>query len=229
MKKKGITILLAIMLMAASTNISYGATYKANNLYGSLNSFFKIYSTYIHKYLQNGGQQNNSQQNSNPQDNSQQDNKPQNNNQQSSNQQQEKPQNPNSGNQGNIQTGKAAEVLNLVNKERNKVGLPSLKLDSQLNNLAQMKAEDMAKKGYLSHNSPTYGSAFDMMKEYGVSYKTAGENIAKGQKSSDSVMRAWMNSSGHRANILNSGYTRLGVGYATDAKGNTYWVQMFVG
>lgn len=202
MKKKGITILLAIMLMAASTNISYGATYKAGDLYGSLSSFFKVYSTYIHKYLQSDSQQNGGQQNNKPQDDNQQ-----------------------AGNEA----GKAAEVLNLVNKERNKVGLPSLKLDSQLNNLARLKAEDMAKKGYFSHNSPTYGSAFDMMHEYGVSYKTAGENIAKGQKSSESVMRAWMNSSGHRANILGSGYTRLGVGYATDSKGNTYWVQMFVG
>ncbi len=229
MKKKGITILLAIMLMAASTNISYGATYKAGDLYGSLSSFFKVYSTYIHKYLQSDSQQNGGQQNNKPQDNNQQDNGQQNNKPQDSNQQQDKPQNPSSGNQVGNQAGKAAEVLNLVNKERNKVGLPSLKLDSQLNNLARLKAEDMAKKGYFSHNSPTYGSAFDMMHEYGVSYKTAGENIAKGQKSSESVMRAWMNSSGHRANILGSGYTRLGVGYATDSKGNTYWVQMFVG
>ena len=87
----------------------------------------------------------------------------------------------------------------------------------------------MAKNRYFSHNSPTYGSAFDMMNNYGISYRAAGENIAKGQKSAQSVMNGWMNSSGHRANILKSNYTQLGVGYALDSNGNTYWVQMFIG
>ena len=86
----------------------------------------------------------------------------------------------------------------------------------------------MAKNGYFSHNSPTYGSAFDMMKKYGISYISAGENIAKGQKSAESVMKAWMASSGHKANILKKEYKELGVGYAVDKKGNTYWVQMFI-
>ena len=95
--------------------------------------------------------------------------------------------------------------------------------------LAQMKAEDMAENGYFSHTSPTYGSAFDMMNQYGFSYRTAGENIAKGQKTASSVMSAWMNSQGHRANILGSGYTKLGVGYAVDSGGTAYWVQMFAG
>ena len=89
-----------------------------------------------------------------------------------------------------------------------------------------MKAEDMAKKGYFSHTSPTYGSAFDMMKKYGVSYRTAGENIAKGQKTAESVMKGWMNSSGHRANILNPSYTQIGVGYVANGH---YWTQMFIG
>ncbi len=87
----------------------------------------------------------------------------------------------------------------------------------------------MAKNRYFSHNSPTYGSAFDMMKDYGISYMTAGENIAKGQKSAEAVMNAWMNSQGHRANILRDRYTELGVGYAVDENGTTYWVQMFIG
>ena len=121
------------------------------------------------------------------------------------------------------------QVVSLTNSERNAAGLGSLTLDSQLSKLARMKAEDMAKKGYFSHTSPTYGSAFDMMKKYGVSYRTAGENIAKGQKTAESVMKGWMNSSGHRANILSSAYTHIGVGYAKDSRGNTYWVQMFKG
>ena len=121
------------------------------------------------------------------------------------------------------------QVVSLTNSERKAAGLGSLTLDSQLSKLARMKAEDMAKKGYFSHTSPTYGSAFDMMKKYGVSYRTAGENIAKGQKTAESVMKGWMNSSGHRANILSSAYTHIGVGYAKDSRGNTYWAQMFKG
>ena len=121
------------------------------------------------------------------------------------------------------------QVASLTNSKRKAAGLGSLTLDSQLSKLARMKAEDMAKKGYFSHTSPTYGSAFDMMKKYGVSYRTAGENIAKGQKTPEAVMNGWMNSSGHRANILSSTYTHIGVGYAKDSKGNTYWVQIFKG
>ena len=137
---------------------------------------------------------------------------------------------------GNSQTGTVSsvnsmekQVASLTNSERKAAGLGSLTLDSQLSKLARMKAEDMAKNGYFSHTSPTYGSAFDMMKKYGVSYRTAGENIAKGQKTPEAVMNGWMNSSGHRANILSSAYTHIGVGYAKDSKGNTYWVQIFKG
>lgn len=128
-----------------------------------------------------------------------------------------------------IDSTKERQVLSLVNKERNKLGISTLSADSQLNKLAQMKAEDMARKGYFSHTSPTYGSAFDMMNKYGVSYKTAGENIAKGQKTAQAVMGGWMNSSGHRANILKPEYKRLGVGYAVDTAGTPYWVQIFAG
>lgn len=122
-----------------------------------------------------------------------------------------------------------SQVVTLVNKERASNGLQPVASDSQLAKLAQMKAEDMAKNGYFSHTSPTYGSAFDMMKTYGVSYKTAGENIAKGQKTAEAVMNGWMNSSGHRANILKSDYTKIGVGYAKASDGTTYWVQIFKG
>ena len=125
-------------------------------------------------------------------------------------------------------TSAANEILNLVNKERAANGLSALKLDTALSNVAQAKAQDMYNKKYFSHTSPTYGSPFDMMKSFGISYRTAGENIAKGQKTPAAVMSAWMNSDGHRKNILGSGYTKLGVGYV-NAGGTTYWVQMFVG
>ena len=118
------------------------------------------------------------------------------------------------------------EVVRLVNVERNKQGLKSLTGDWQLSRVARYKSQDMKDKGYFSHTSPTYGSPFEMMKSFGISYRTAGENIAKGQRTPAEVVKAWMNSSGHRANILNRSFTKIGVGYVKD--GN-YWTQMFIG
>ena len=86
----------------------------------------------------------------------------------------------------------------------------------------------MIDKNYFDHNSPTYGSPFDMMKKFGISYIAAGENIAYGQKTPSEVMNAWMNSSGHRANILNANFTEIGVGMVKKADGTPYWVQMFI-
>jgi len=120
------------------------------------------------------------------------------------------------------------QVVDLVNKERAAAGLPALKVNTKLSAVAEKKAEDMRDKNYFSHTSPTYGSPFDMMRQFGVSYSTAGENIAKGQRTPAAVMDGWMNSPGHRANILNSSYTEIGVGYVTDSNGNTYWVQQFI-
>ena len=125
------------------------------------------------------------------------------------------------------QSSMTSQVVSLVNTERAKQGLTALKSDSKLAELAQKKAEDMAKSQYFSHTSPTYGSAFDMLKAAGYTYKTAGENIAMGQKSAASVMDGWMNSSGHRANILNTAYEKIGVGYAVSQNGTPYWVQIF--
>lgn len=119
-----------------------------------------------------------------------------------------------------------SEVVRLVNIEREKNGLAPLKASSQLSNVARMKSQDMATKNYFSHTSPTYGSPFDMMKQFGISYKTAGENIAKGYLSPASVMNGWMNSSGHRANILNSSFGTIGVG-AYKVGSTIYWTQMF--
>ena len=118
------------------------------------------------------------------------------------------------------------EVVRLVNIERGKQGLKPLASDWQLSRVARYKSQDMRDKGYFSHTSPTYGSPFEMMKSFGISYRTAGENIARGQKTPSEVVNAWMNSSGHRANILNSSFTKIGVGYVKD--GN-YWTQMFIG
>lgn len=118
-----------------------------------------------------------------------------------------------------------AEVVRLVNVERAKVGLPALKNDWELARVAEHKSQDMATKKYFDHTSPTYGSPFTMLKNYGISYRSAGENIAQGQRSAAEVVNAWMNSSGHRANILNKNYTHIGVGYVSN--GN-YWTQMFI-
>ena len=122
----------------------------------------------------------------------------------------------------------AQEVIKLVNKERNAAGLSALAENSRLSEVAQAKAEDMMKNGYFSHISPTYGSPFEMMKTFGITYKSAGENIAKGQKTPAAVMNGWMNSSGHRASILNASYEQIGVGFCKDSSGVTYWVQMFI-
>lgn len=119
-----------------------------------------------------------------------------------------------------------AEVVRLVNIERAKNGLEPLKSDWELARVARYKSWDMHDNSYFSHQSPTYGSPFQMMRSFGLSYRTAGENIARGQRSAAEVVKAWMNSSGHRANILNAGFTKIGVGYVAD--GN-YWTQMFIG
>ncbi len=118
------------------------------------------------------------------------------------------------------------EVIRLVNIERAKYGLSALTEDWELSRVARYKSQDMKDKRYFSHTSPTYGSPFDMMRSFGLSYRTAGENIAMGQRTPQQVVNAWMNSSGHRANILNSSYKKIGVGYV--ASGN-YWTQMFIG
>ncbi|QHI73864.1 serine protease [Aminipila terrae] len=133
----------------------------------------------------------------------------------------------NTGNSGSIGAYEQ-QVVDIVNQERAKAGLAPLTVNAKLSDVAEKKAEDMRDKNYFSHTSPTYGSPFDMMKQFGINYTAAGENIAKGQKTPQDVMTAWMNSSGHRANILNSNYAQIGVGYVTDSNGTTYWVQEFI-
>ena len=123
----------------------------------------------------------------------------------------------------------AEAVLNIVNAERSKNGLKALTLSSKLTAIATEKSKDMAVNHYFSHTSPTYGSPFQMLQSYGVSYRTAGENIAAGQRTPDEVMQSWLNSSGHRANILNPNYTELGVGYYKGGSYGVYWTQTFIG
>jgi uncharacterized YkwD family protein/spore coat assembly protein SafA len=119
-----------------------------------------------------------------------------------------------------------AEVIRLVNEIRVKNGLKALAANWELSRVARYKSEDMSSARYFSHTSPTYGTPFQMIQSFGLSYRTAGENIAYGQRTPAAVVDAWMNSSGHRANILNASYTQIGVGYC--ANGN-YWTQMFIG
>lgn len=239
MKRKLMITVMALAVMMSSTGVSLAETKGTVSLKSCFTDIYKIFSFIINGSGQNGSLPG--------QDDSitGEDSKPEDNDQNTGN----KPGGDTSGDAGNgtieedkdensdndqIQGGnesyqQANQILNLVNAERRKAGLSELTLNTKLNSVAQLKAEDMAKNRYFSHNSPTYGSAFDMMNNYGISYRAAGENIAKGQKSAQSVMNGWMNSSGHRANILKSNYTQLGVGYALDSNGNTYWVQMFIG
>ena len=99
-------------------------------------------------------------------------------------------------------------------------------MDENVRKVARTKSTDMSKNNYFSHTSPTYGSPFDMLKTFGISYRSAGENIAQGYTTPEAVVKGWMNSPGHRANILNESYTKIGVGY--EANGN-YWTQLFIG
>lgn len=117
------------------------------------------------------------------------------------------------------------EVIRLVNEERAKNGLSSLTYNWELSRVARIKSQDMHDNRYFSHTSPTYGTPFQMLKSFGIRYRSAGENIARGQRTPKMVVEAWMNSAGHRSNILNASFTEIGVGYVAD--GN-YWTQMFI-
>lgn len=118
------------------------------------------------------------------------------------------------------------EVIRLVNEHRQKNGLKPLTANWELSRVARYKSQDMVDNRYFAHNSPLYGTPFQMIKAFGISYRTAGENIAYGQRTPKQVVDGWMNSSGHRANILNAAYTQIGVGYVPNGH---YWTQMFIG
>ncbi|MCO8911291.1 sporulation protein [Clostridioides difficile] len=175
---------------------------------------------------------NNSGSTNKPDNNKPDDNKPEDNNNSGST---DKPDNNkpddnnNSGSTSESFSAYQKEVVDLVNIERAKAGLNPLTLDSSISNVATKKSQDMIDDNYFSHNSPTYGSPFDMLKKFGISYKTAGENIAMGQKTPKEVVNAWMNSEGHRKNIMNPNFSKIGVGVAQKSGGSIYWTQIFVG
>ena len=120
------------------------------------------------------------------------------------------------------------EVFDLINKQRTNNGLQALKIDNEFQKVARIKAQDMVDNNYFAHESPTYGTPFQMLKSFKISYKTAGENIAANSSNSGAV-NAWMNSSGHKANILNSSYNYTGIGVISSKKYGKMYVQMFIG
>ncbi|MEL4105387.1 SafA/ExsA family spore coat assembly protein [Oscillospiraceae bacterium WX1] len=120
------------------------------------------------------------------------------------------------------------QVIDLVNRNRVSAGLAPLAANWELSRVARYKSQDMINKGYFGHTSPTYGSPFKMMEEFGIHFTAAGENIAYGQRSPQEVMNAWMNSPGHRANIMSPIYNQIGVGVAKASNGTFYWTQEFI-
>lgn len=125
-------------------------------------------------------------------------------------------------------TAEEQQMVNLVNAERQKRGLQPLKVNLELTKVARVKAKDMIDNNYFSHHSPTYGSPFDMMRQFGISYRTAGENLA-GNQTVERAHQALMNSDGHRANILNPNYTEVGIGIVAGGPYGKMFVQLFKG
>ncbi len=115
------------------------------------------------------------------------------------------------------------QVVALVNQERAAYGLSPLTLSADLSDGARLKSQDMRDNRYFDHNSPTYGTPFEMMGSLGITYRAAAENIAMGYRTAEAVVDGWMNSPGHRANILSDKYTEIGVGHV-----DGYWTQWFV-
>lgn len=120
------------------------------------------------------------------------------------------------------------QVIDLVNRQRAAHGLQQLKSNWELCRVARFKSQDMIDKKYFSHQSPTYGSPFTMMQSFGIRFSNGGENIAYGQRTPQEVMNSWMNSPGHRANILSATYNQIGCGVAKTSSGTYYWTQMFI-
>lgn len=120
------------------------------------------------------------------------------------------------------------EVIRLVNNERQQRGLSPLAYDWQVARVARIKSRDMIENNYFSHTSPVYGSPFNMLKAFNIRYSAAGENIAYGQRSAWEVVNSWMNSPGHRQNILSGNFTKIGVGIARTYNGTLYFTQMFI-
>lgn len=129
---------------------------------------------------------------------------------------------------GSTESDFSKEVLRLVNIERANNNLSPLTLDSSLSRVALSHSKDMHDNGYFSHTNLSGQSPFDRLKSAGISYRSAGENIAAGQSTPALVVNSWMNSDGHRKNILSSAYNKMGLGYYYGNKGyRSYWTQIF--
>ena len=132
---------------------------------------------------------------------------------------------PGQGGQGESQDAYTDAVVKLVNAERAKAGLSPLTVNKSVAEAAQIRAQEI--KGIFSHTRPDGSSFSTALNQTGASYRGAGENIAYGQNTPEAVMNGWMNSSGHKANILNKDFTSIGVGHYKDANGTDYWTQLF--
>lgn len=119
-------------------------------------------------------------------------------------------------------------ILKKVNIARREKGLKPLKINEELNKIAIVKAKDMAKDEKLSHNSKKFGMTFNLIKKEGIRYSAAAENIARWHNTPEFVAKRWLNSKGHRKNILNPDYDETGIGLAKDKNGKNYWVQLFI-
>lgn len=135
---------------------------------------------------------------------------------------------PSQSSGGVVSGSQEQQALTLLNQDRAKNGLPALKWNSKLASLGESYAKDMINRGFFSHYNPEGQSPFDRMQQAGISYSSAGENLAINTSVSSAEV-AFMNSSGHRANILNSGYTDVGIGVVTASNGQVYVVQEFIG
>lgn len=140
----------------------------------------------------------------------------------------QQPQQPNTTVPASAQTADEKRMLDLVNAERAKNGLAPLVLNMKVTEVARVKAKDMIDNKYFSHNSPVYGSPFEMLRSFGVNYRTAGENLA-GNSSVDSAHTSLMNSPGHRANILNGNFKEVGIGIVNGGPYGKMMVQLFIG
>lgn len=226
--KKTLTAICATFLLAAPIQIASAAanTTEGNSVQQSTNC-----NVYYYKWSNNNHKwtiklpQASTPSNDTPTTNNTTPTKP-NNNQSSQN---EKPATPPTTSTPSTTTSDVdafeQEVVKLTNAERTKAGLSPLQTDAKLMAAAREKSQDMQTNKYFSHTSPTFGSPFDRMKALGIAYKAAGENIAQGQRSPQEVVQAWMDSPGHRANILNGKFTHIGVGYV---KSGNYWTQQFI-
>lgn len=230
--KKTIITLIAVLLLTTSIGQAQGFTYTIKTrlcnptvkgyTINNLNDCMRYFKSIIIKVVPDSENKENNNNQNKPETPKTPEEKPE---------QPQQPQNPTKPEEQNNSSNTSIssverEVARLVNLERQKSGLAPLTLSEELSKVARIKSQDMADKNYFSHTSPTYGDPFQMMRSFGIKFGYAGENIAKGYRSPESVMNGWMNSSGHRANILNTNFKKIGVGYV-EARGTTYWTQLF--